>query len=182
MNKSNSKYEFKQIEERIIFSNQFITLRNDLVRFPNGKIGEYAVVESNNFSGTLCLTNNKKIILVKQYRYPWQKSSWEMSSGFIDSGETPKEAAIREVMEETGYRVININPLINCYPIGNNNSVGFLFIAKVECSESPFDTDEIEQVKEFTIEEVDDLVKKGEIIQGTTMLAYYYAKSLDLLK
>jgi ADP-ribose pyrophosphatase len=182
MNKSIKHNRFQQVEKRIVFSNDFITLRNDLVRFPNGKIGEYAVVESSNFSGTLCLTKNKKLVLVKQYRYPWQKSSWEISSGFIDSGETPKEAAIREVMEETGYRVINISPLIDCYPIGNNNSVGFLFIAEVEYTDSSFDTDEIEQVKEFTIKEVDELIKKGEIIQGTTMLAYYYAKTMGLFK
>jgi ADP-ribose pyrophosphatase len=182
MNKSHSQNKFEQIEERVVFSNQYVTLRNDLVRFPNGKIGEYVVIESNNFSGTLCYTKDKKLVMIKQFRYPWQKSSWEMSSGFIDTGETPKEAAIREVLEETGYRVINISPLIDCYPIGNNNSVGFLFFAEVEPSNSSFDTDEIEQVKEFTIREVDELIKKGEIIQGTTLLAYFYAKTLDLFK
>ncbi|NHK29852.1 MAG: NUDIX hydrolase [Asgard group archaeon] len=182
MNKSKSHNEFKQLEERVVFSNQYITLRNDLVRFPNGEIGEYAVVESNNFCGTLCFTKNKKLVMVKQYRYPWLRSSWEMSSGFIDTGETPKEAAIREVMEETGYQVININPLLDYYPIGNNCSIGSLFFAEVENSDSSFDTDEIEQVKEFSIVEIDELIKKGAIIHGTTLLAYYYAKNMRLLK
>jgi len=182
MNKSNTCHEIKQLEERVVFRNQYIGLRNDLVRFPNGVIDEYAVVESNNFCGTLCFTKNKKLVMVKQFRYPWLKSSWEMSSGFIVPGESPKEAAVREVQEETGYRVVNISPLLDYYPIGNNCSVGHLFFAEVVFSNSTFDTNEIEQVKEFTIEEFDELIEKGEIIHGTTLLAYFYAINKGLLK
>ena len=182
MNKSNTCHEIKQLEERVVFRNQYIGLRNDLVRFPNGVIDEYAVVESNNFCGTLCFTKNKKLVMVKQFRYPWLKSSWEMSSGFIISGENPKEAAVREVQEETGYRVVNISPLLDYYPIGNNCSVGYIFFAEVDFSDSTFDTDEIEHVKEYTIEEFDELIEKGEIIHGTTLLAYFYAINKGLLK
>lgn len=182
MNKSNSNYEIKQLEERVVFRNQYIGLRNDLVRFPNGEITEYAVVETSDFCGTLCFTKNKKVVVLKQFRYPWLRFSWEMSSGIIEQGEIPKEAAIREVQEETGYRVINISPLLDYYPIGNNSSVGYLFFAEVEFSGSTFDTDEIEQVKEYSIEEFDVLIENGEIIHGTTLLAYFYAKNKGLLK
>ncbi|NHJ46361.1 MAG: NUDIX hydrolase [Asgard group archaeon] len=182
MNKSNSKHEIKLIEERVIFRNQYIGLRNDLVQFPNGKISEYAVTESSNFSGTLCLTKEKKLVMVKLYRYPWSKSSWEICSGFIDSGETSKQAAIREVKEETGYDVIKITHLIDYYPIGNNNSIGSLFFAEVKYSDASFDTDEIEKVKEFSIEEFEELVEKSKIIHGTTLLAFYYARSKGLIQ
>ena len=182
MNKSNPNHEIKQLEERVVFRNQFIGLRNDLVRFPNGEIGEYAVTESSDFCGTLCITKNKKLVMVKQFRYPWLKSSWEMSSGCIIPGEKPKEAAVREVREETGYRVININPLLEYYPIGNNCSIGYLFFAEVDFSDSSFDTDEIEQVKEFSLEQFDEMIEKGEIIHGTTLLAYFYAINKGLLK
>ncbi|NHJ31998.1 MAG: NUDIX hydrolase, partial [Asgard group archaeon] len=97
-------------------------------------------------------------------------------------GENPKEAAIREVQEETGYRVTKIKPLLNYYPMGNNCSVGYLFFAEVESSDSTIDTDEIEQVTEYSIEEFDDLVEKGEIIHGTTLLVYSYSKNKGLLE
>lgn len=182
MNKLNSNYEIKQLEERVIFRNNYVGLRNDLVRFPNGEITEYAVVESKDFCGTLCFTKDKKLVIVKQFRYPWLRSTRELSSGFINQGETPKEAAIREVQEETGYRVIKISPLLDYYPMGNNCTVGYIFIAEVEFSDSTFDTDEIEQVKEYSIEEFDKLIEKGEIIHGTTLLVYFYAKNKGLLK
>lgn len=182
MNKLNSNYEIKQLEERVIFRNNYVGLRNDLVRYPNGEINDYAVVESKDFCGTLCLTKNKKLVVVKQFRYPWLRTSQELSSGNIEQGETPKEAAIREVQEETGYRVIKISPLLDYYPMGNNCTVGYIFIAEVEFSDSTFDTDEIEQVKEYSIEEFDKLIEKGEIIHGTTLLVYFYAKNKGLLK
>ncbi|NHJ31905.1 MAG: hypothetical protein FK732_03490, partial [Asgard group archaeon] len=84
MKKSNTYRNFKQIEERVVFRNDYIGLRNDLVRYPNGEIDDYAVVESKNFCGTLCITKQKKLVVVKQYRYPWLRTSLELSSGNIE--------------------------------------------------------------------------------------------------
>ena len=86
------------------------------------------------------------------------------------------------MQEETGYRVTKINPLLNYYPVGNSCSVGYLFFAEVESSDLTIDTDEIEQVNEYSIEEFEKLIEKGEIIHGTTLLVYFYAKNKGLLK
>lgn len=48
-------------------------------------------------------STGKEIVLQKQYRPPIDKISLEIPAGLIDAGETPEQAALRELREETGY-------------------------------------------------------------------------------
>ncbi len=58
------KYIWKQLEERVIFRNRFIGLRNDLVLRPDGQQLEYVDFEGRDFVTVICQTIDGKIILV----------------------------------------------------------------------------------------------------------------------
>jgi len=78
-------------------------------------------------------------IIIEQYRPPIEKFVVEMPAGLIDEGETPEQAAIRELEEETGYKsedVVEVTPTIVCDP-GMTNANMKLVVLKVTMSDYP---------------------------------------------
>ena len=53
----------------------------------------------------MAVDDKKRVLLVRQYRLPAGKNIWELPAGRLDPGEKPLQAAKRELIEETGYRV-----------------------------------------------------------------------------
>jgi len=78
-------------------------------------------------------------IIIEQYRPPIEKFVIELPAGLIDEGETPEQAAIRELEEETGYKsedVVEVSPVIVSDP-GMTNANMKLVILKVVMSDYP---------------------------------------------
>ncbi len=73
---------------------------------------EYFVADSGQRVG-LVLERGGSVLLVRQYRLVIDGLSWEIPGGKVDDGETPESAAIRECIEETGIRCINLRPLLS---------------------------------------------------------------------
>ncbi len=177
------KYIWKQLEERVIFRNRFIGLRNDLVLRPDGQQIEYVVIEGKDFVTVVCQTADGKIILVDAYPYPWQMKTKTMVGGMIDKGEKPKEAAIRETEEETGYKVESITFLGKTKISFLNTVWNYLYFAIVKrINSKPIDPNEIISVDEFSIEEIHKLIKNGGILHSSTMNAFLLAKFYNLIE
>ncbi len=180
---SRKDYKWKQLEERVIFRNRFIGLRNDLVLRPDGQQVEYVVIEGRDFVTIICQTADGKIILVDAYPYPWQLKTKTTVGGMIDEGEKPEEAAIRETEEETGYKVESITFLGKTRISFLNTVWNYLYFAKVEKKNSkPIDPNEIISVYEFSIEEIHKLINNGDIIHSSTINAFLLAKFYNLIK
>lgn len=79
----------------------------------------------------LAMTPQGEFLLVRQYRPVVDAWTWELPAGAVDAGETPAEAAVRELAEETGFRVERIVPLAATYedpPRRTNRLFGFFAI------------------------------------------------------
>ncbi|MFX1364435.1 MAG: NUDIX hydrolase [Promethearchaeota archaeon] len=175
-------YIWRQLEERVIFRNRFIGLRNDLVLKPDGQQTEYVVIEGRDFVTIICQTVDNKIILVDSYPYPWQIKTKTSVGGMIDKAEKPEEAAIRETEEETGYKVESITFLGKTRISFLNTVWNYLYFAKVKKNNSePIDPNEIISVYEFTIEEIHNLIRNGDIIHSSTVNAFLLAKFYNLI-
>lgn len=71
---------------------------------PDGQKGDYDIVENAPFVTIAAFTSDRKAILVRQYRPGPERILMSFPEGYIDKGETPEQAAQRELLEETGYR------------------------------------------------------------------------------
>jgi 8-oxo-dGTP pyrophosphatase MutT (NUDIX family) len=92
------------------YSNFFITEFED--KHGNIKKWEYLERSKDTKAVVINAYHKDKIILVKQFRYPINMYSIEFPAGLIDDGETPESTAVRELLEETGYRgeITSVSP------------------------------------------------------------------------
>ena len=110
--------------------------------------------------------------MVRQYRKPFDSPFLELPAGKIDPGETPVEAAKRELAEETGYRAGKIEALGRMIPsVGYNTEVLYLYIATdlKEGEPSPDEHEELDIV-EMKFEDAIKMVISGEIEDGKTQI------------
>lgn len=82
----------------------WLTARRDHVRLPSGvEMPEYYVLEYPDWCNVIAITKDGKFLMERQYRHGQQQVGYEIPAGCVEEGETPLEAAQRELYEETGY-------------------------------------------------------------------------------
>jgi 8-oxo-dGTP pyrophosphatase MutT (NUDIX family) len=88
---------------RVVFEDSRLRLREDRVIQPDGEPGVYVYVEVHiPIVAVVPIDDQGHVYLVRQWRYPWRRNSWEIPSGGGEPGETPLESAQRELAEEVG--------------------------------------------------------------------------------
>jgi 8-oxo-dGTP pyrophosphatase MutT (NUDIX family) len=95
----------KRLSRKKIYQDQWMNFFQDEVRFDNHTKGTYAWMRRKDGVVVVVVTSDRRILLNFEYRYVLDKYSWEVPGGGIDEGESPGEAVIRELREETGIRV-----------------------------------------------------------------------------
>ena len=78
------------------------TLRDDVIRFPDGAEARYTVLVNPDSAFIVPYFDNGDTMLVRQWRHAWDESSWEVPAGTFDGDEEPLACARRELAEETG--------------------------------------------------------------------------------
>lgn len=174
--------KWELVEERVVFRNEFVGLRNDLVRRPDEKLVEYAVIENRSYSAAVCIDSQRSLVMVNQFRYPWKRFSWEFPSGLLEPGEQAVECAVREIREETGYKVEEIQKMYEYYPTGLGSGLANLFFARVkEQGGQALDAGESIEVGVFSPMEVEQMISDGLVFHGSTLLGWLMVRSLNLI-
>lgn len=148
----------------------FLTVRKDRIQYENGYIIDgYIVIESQDWVNAVVLTKENTLILVKQYRHGVREDILEIPAGAIEEGESPEEAVIREVREETGY-VSNEKTIFlgehYVNPANFTNSIrSYLILNAEKLEEQHLDLTEKIEVQEYPFKNVDTLIESGELKQ-----------------
>lgn len=156
------------------YAGRIIDLFVDEVELPNGKHSKREYVKHNGGAAILLIKNNA-VLLVKQFRYAYGKTIYEIPAGKLEKGEEPKNTAMRELEEETGFIANQIEPLATIYPTpGYTNEIIHIFYApSYVVKEQKLDTDEFLNVEFIDINEVLHMIENGEICDSKTIVAVY---------
>ncbi len=168
----------KILESKYLCQKPWLTVREDKIELANGVIiPEYYVLEYPNWVNTLAITKDKKFVMVRQYRHGTQTTNYELCGGCVDEGETPLQAAQRELWEETGYGNgrWHQNLKMSANPSTTNNWT-YNFIAEdVELIENKqhLDGGECLSVHLLSLDEIKELLRTNGIIQSVHACAYW---------
>lgn len=104
---------WRVLESRLVVDRPWLRVREEHVALPSGvEIEEFHVVEGVDWVAVLAITGDAEVVLVEQYRHGLGGTSRELPAGVIDPGETPLDAARRELLEETGFASDAWEPLV----------------------------------------------------------------------
>ncbi len=165
-----------KLESKIVFQGKVITVYHDLVRCPNGRESYREIVKHPGGAGILFINQKEEILLIKQYRYAYQETLYEIPAGKLESGEPPLEAAKRELTEETGYVSAELEYLGVMYPtVGYSNEKIYLYLAKGgNFTATHFDEDENITSAFYSLEEVYKMIDSGMIQDAKTICALQF--------
>lgn len=149
--------------------------RYDWVRNPrNAKSLKALVLESADWVNIVAITPEKKLVVVRQYRFGIERTTTELPAGIIESGETSEQAAIRELKEETGYTAATWKYLgwVETNPAFMNNLCHqWLALDVVKTSSPELDEGEDVSVAELSLEEAHFEIEQGNMRNSLTVLS-----------
>ena len=169
----NTENPWKTLSTRHIYSNPWMSVREDQVIRPDGQDGIYGVIDARAATGVVALTPERDIYLVGQYRYPTDVYSWEIIQGGADEDEDPLSACKRELQEEAGLIAETWTPIGGEIHLSNciSSERGYIFVAEglSETEASP-DGTEVLQLKQVPLREAVRMAVSGEIVDAVSII------------
>ena len=161
-----------------IFDGRIIKLRKDEIITEKG-IKQSREVVSHGGGAAVLVAKDGKILLERQFRYPYGEILWEIPAGKRDEGEDFAETAKRELEEETGYVAGKLVKLFEVYPTpGYTNEIIGIFKAEgLKKGVLHFDEDEDITSEWIPEEKAFEMVENGEIKDGKTLIALLWYKA-----
>lgn len=170
----------KTISSEVVFDGRIITVRKDKAEIEDGTIADRELVVHSGGVCVVPLTDDNRIIMVRQFRYAFGEPLLEIPAGKLEIGEEHRSAALRELKEETGAECGRFDYLGVCYP-----SVAYLtekihmYLARgLKFGKSKLDEGEFLDVITLPIDEAVQMIMDGKIPDAKTQIAVLKTKML----
>lgn len=172
-------FEEKTLKSERIYEGHIINLRRDEVTVQNGT-SMREIVEHNGGAVLAAVTDEGKLVMVRQYRKAAKRVMLEVPAGKIDPGESAETTAKRELKEETGYTPKHVRFLMQFFPsVGYSEEILHLYLCTgLEAGETHFDENEALDIEEYEIDELYEMVMAGKIEDAKTIIAILTVKKL----
>jgi 8-oxo-dGTP pyrophosphatase MutT (NUDIX family) len=168
--------QIRQVASREVYRNNWLTLREDDIRRPDGTAGIYSVIDKPTYA-LVIPRDGDRFRLVEQFRYPLGLRRWEFPQGTAPGQEEldPIELAHRELREETGLRAASMQLLgtLDVAP-GMSSQRGRVYLA-TDITEGEHDREHEEQDMRsdwFPRAELERMIRDGDITDAQTIAAW----------
>ena len=168
-------YIEKTVKKNYIYHGKILSLRKDDALLPDGTPCVREIVEHSGGACVLYIEEGKALF-VRQYRYAYGESVYELPAGKLNAGEDPKLAALRELEEETGVRAEKLQHLFTLYPTPGYTDEKIYIYRAFEGKRVPVrpDEDEFVDAEWIPLDRVKEMLKKGELHDAKTIVALQY--------
>jgi ADP-ribose pyrophosphatase len=166
----------------VVFKGKVFSVTQETVNEPGGVRVVREIIRHPGSSVVIAQNDAGELLLVSQYRYAARQKLWEVVAGRIDPGETPLAAARRELAEEAGYAAKRWTKLGVFYPSpGFMDERMWLYLAE-ELSPAHAEADPDERIVKrwFPRLHVDEMIRKGKIVDAKTVLCYFLSQPTQL--
>ena len=155
----------KVLSSTIIYRGPVFGIRRDEVIEPSGVRTTREVITHPGSVVVLPVLADGRILLIQQYRHATRQYLWELVAGRMDPGETPKKAAARELIEETGFRAKRFRVFLDVFPTpGFLEERMFILLAEgLTAGEAEPEEDEKIISRAYTRKQLEEMIRGGKL-------------------
>lgn len=168
-----------------LYTGKVLNLDLDTVQFPDGSTGQLEMIRHPGASAVLPFlddpgSGNPRIVLIRQFRHATDGFVWEIPAGRLDAGEAPEAGARRELQEETGYGAARLERLTTIYttPGFTDERIHLFLATELTPGDTGREHDEFLETHEVRWNDALDWVRRGEIVDGKSLVALALVQSL----
>jgi len=170
----------KVLSSRIVYDKHGSTIVEDTLEFADGSTFEYVYFKSRGTVAVAAFSEDGKMILTKQYRHPLGEIVYDIPGGAIEAGETPSQAALRELEEETGYTAEKIEWIGRFSRGPSSQAITEIFFAKAK-RKGTFDSKEIAKVELMDFSQILQKILNGECFDVALVTAALIVNTKKIL-
>lgn len=164
--------------ERLIYESEWMNLALVDVEVPAERRYEHHVLRMPYVAaGVTIYRPDQGVLLLWRHRFITDTWGWEIPAGAAEPGESVEDAARREVLEEAGWRVGALSPLVRYHPMNGVSDQTFhlFFATEAEYVSEPTDPSESERVEWVPLDELRAGMQSGKVVDGLTLTALSFA-------
>lgn len=164
------------VKSQVMYTGPVFGVRRDEVIEPGGVRTTRDMITHSGSVVVLPVLPDGRVILIRQYRHATRGYLWELVAGRMDEGETPKKAAARELIEETGYRAKQFKIFLDMFPTpGFLEERMYILLAEglTPGAAQPEEDEKIE-VRAYNLKELKQMLHQGKLHDAKTVAGILY--------
>jgi len=171
-----AKGKAKILKSEVVYVGPVFGVRRDEVQEPGGLRATREVVTHPGSVVVLPVLDDGRVVLIRQYRHATRQYLWELVAGRMDPGETPKRAAARELLEETGYRAKRFSVFLDVFPTpGFVEERMFILLAEgLTAGEAQPEEDEKIEARAYSMKELKQMIHRGKLRDAKSVAGILY--------
>lgn len=166
--------EFKRLSRDLVAKGAIIDYYQDTIQVPNGNIVKWDFIQHKGAAAVVPVDEEGRLIMVKQYRNALDRYTLEIPAGGLNGAQEPtRDAAARELSEETGYHAEHLELLLSIRTTVAfcNEKIDIYLATGLTAGKQHLDEDEYVNVGAYTLEELTEKIYAGEIQDSKTVAA-----------